>query len=52
MMRSAPSISTTGMAGVLSRWKYGTTSAARAAASTSERSWSRTLANTSMEVGI
>src|SRR3954452_7842121 len=52
MIRSAPSISTTGPAGPSSRRKYGSRSASRAARSCSERSCPRTFANTSMAVGI
>src|SRR3954463_7263479 len=52
MIRSAPSISTTGPAGPSRRRKYGSRSASRAARSCSERSCPRTLAKTSVAVGI
>ena len=52
MIRSAPSISTTGPAGDSSVRKYGSRSASRAALSCSARSWPRTLLNTSMAVGM
>src|SRR5262249_22507548 len=50
MIRSAPSISTTGRAGPSSMRKYGRTSASRAAFSCSRRSWVRAFAKTSMRV--
>ncbi len=52
MIRGAPSISTSGMAGDSTVRKYGSMSASRAARSISSRSWPRTLAKTSITVGI
>ena len=52
MIRGAPSISTTGIAGDSTVRKYGIRSASRAARSSSSRSWPRTFAKTSIEVGI
>src|SRR5215207_4697029 len=50
MIRSAPSISTTGPAGPSSVRKYGRMSSSRAARSCSARSWPRTFAKTSCVV--
>src|SRR3954462_7801278 len=52
MIRSAPSISTTGPAGPSRGRKYGSRSASRAARSCSARSCPRTFAKTSMAVGM
>ena len=51
MIRGAPSIWTTGIAGDSTSWKYGSRPASRAARISATRSWPRIFSKTSGAVG-